>query len=1024
MGERVRAALNRHCLCVLLLCTAGLGEAAGTTDAAKGNAVPHWKLRSWSARDGAPGSIQAIAQTRDGYLWIGATTGLYRFDGVTFQRMPKSTGKRAQSEAVSALLATSSGGLLVGHVWGGLSVVKGERHAAIAAEIMGSTIRGLLSGTDGAVWTIAEAPDGAIVTRFSKGKWRPFLKGQYSPAERIGSAALGGDGTLWVTIHDQVFQLDQTADRLRRAGTRFPAAGQLTKARDGAVWLLTAEGMYRLSPAIGDRAASLGPNVLAMGPGSGERQAAFGSGGELWTISRTSGVVRYAERDGSPARVVDRLLADRAGQITPNAALVDREGSLWVGSESGLEQVMPASFGTALPGARASGTRWAETMVMRDGAGEVYLRQGRGLFQVRPGDEPRQLSQSMLPDDVPCPSSTSGVWMQDNKQALARVGSTLPPRRISLAGARGTGFVGGCVEDGAGRLWIVRAGTRTFGYLTPQGQGGVTLGDEARYVPNSVIADRQGRVLAYIGRGSLWRTDGRRVEALWPRQRVGIEFVEFLYQGPRYLFLGGPTGFARYDGRSFQVLSSTRFPFLANLSGAVQTRRGETWLQNSQGVLRVSTADLDRAFVDPKAALPGRMFDADDGLPGTSPYFSLSTVTEDKAGRIWVATNNGIAWADPAALPKNLLPPPIVISGLRAEGRLFHPQGLVALPQGSSRLEIDYTGLSLAQPGRMRFRYRLSGVDAGWIDAGAQRQASYTNLAPGTYRFQVIGANNDGVWNRTGASVNFTITPTFVQSRWFLLLCAVVAGVVLWVLYSLRLRQVTARIRSRQSERLAERERIARDLHDTLLQGFQGLILRFQSVANTIPADLRARTMMEAALDSADDVLAEGRGSVLQLRSADREDLPDALADTAARLRVYHAVAFEMVIEGSRRDLQPLVREELRRIGDEALINAFTHSRATIIELVVSYHRSALLVGIRDDGIGIDPTIFREGGRQGHFGLVGMRERAAQISAELKIASRPEIGTEILARVPADVAYVQDRRGTRWRKILRFLSMS
>lgn len=229
------------------------------------------------------------------------------------------------------------------------------------------------------------------------------------------------------------------------------------------------------------------------------------------------------------------------------------------------------------------------------------------------------------------------------------------------------------------------------------------------------------------------------------------------------------------------------------------------------------------------------MFDGDDGLPGIGPYFSLSTITEDKAGRIWVATNNGIAWADPAALPTNILPPPVAISAVRVGDRRFPAENGLTLPKGVSRLEIDYAGLSLTSPKRVRFRYRLSGVDTDWIDAGTRRQAFYTNLAPGEYRFQVIAANNDGVWNRTGATLTFSIPPTFFQSRLFFALCVLTVLALLWGLYALRIRQVATQVRRQANARATERERIARELHDTFLQSVQGLLLLFQSVANLIP---------------------------------------------------------------------------------------------------------------------------------------------------------------------------------------------
>ncbi|MES3106880.1 sensor histidine kinase [Sphingomonas aurantiaca] len=1022
MGRLMIAISVRHLgRFILLVVCGGLSAAAIAQDASSLRQI------SWTAREGAPGAVQAIAQTPDGYLWIGSATGLYRFNGITFQRMPRSVGARRQSEAIGALAVTPSGAILVGHDWGGLSIMRSDRHTAVASDAMGSTVRRILQDRDGAIWTIAEGPNAPIISRFRAGRWRTFARNQVLSAERFSSAMLDGSGVLWITLGTRPFYLDERSDRLRSVQNPETAGGHLAHGPSGKIWLVSPKGINSILSPVAGADGRIGPVAMATAATPGERNVTWDGNGSLWGISRANGVGRYvvfaASGGDDPAMASsDGFLKERSGQLMPSTAMFDREGNLWVGSESGLEQFAPASFGTFGKGGLPATTRWAGTMVIQDGLQDVYLRMGSGLFRVHGRAGPVRMPHTVEADDVPCSSGGGGVWIRRADRELVRVGNPAV-RHIPITGSRGRGLVGGCAEDASGRLWVLQAGRNDFGYLTERGQGAVRLGSEAGRIPNEIIAAGGGGILAYVGRGSLWRTEGTVVERLWERRDVAIEFVEFMYQGPRYLLMGGPAGLARYDGKGIRVLSSARFPFLSHLSGGVQTRRGETWLQNASGVLRMSTADLDRAFEDRTADLPVRKFDADDGLPGVGPYFSLSTLAEDLAGRVWVATNNGFAWADPARLPHNAVPPPVVITGVRVGSRRLAAFDGLVLPAGVSRIEIDYDGLSLTTPKRVRFRYMLVGVDSNWIDGGGQRQASYTNLSPGRYRFRVVAANNDGVWNRSGATLSFVIPPTFMQSNWFLALCCLGAACLLWALYSVRMRQVTARMRRRQSARLAERERIARDLHDTLLQGFQGLVLKFQSVANAIPQNEPAKKLIDQALDSADEVLSDGRESVLQLRSSGSDDLPAMLAETAARLKLAEPTEFEMVIEGSRRELDPVVREELRRIGDEALINAFRHSKASLIEVVVSYHRSALLMGIRDDGDGIDPEIIRDGGRQGHFGLVGMRERAAQIDGELTIASRIDIGTEVLVRIPGRVAYVVRGRGD-WRlAVRRFLGM-
>jgi len=313
----------------------------------------------------------------------------------------------------------------------------------------------------------------------------------------------------------------------------------------------------------------------------------------------------------------------------------------------------------------------------------------------------------------------------------------------------------------------------------------------------------------------------------------------------------------------------------------------------------------------------------------------------------------------------------------------------------------------------VRFRYKLEGDDPGWVDPGGRRQAFYTNLAPGEYRFRVIAANNDGVWNSTGATLAFSIPPTFLQTNWFMLLCVLAGAAALWLLYSLRLRQMTARLRGRLEERLAERERIARELHDTLLQGFQGLMLRFQAVAERIPPDHPARRFMEEALNRGDDVLIEGRDRVRNLRVGRDGDLTQAFARVAAEAARDPTVQFRIVEEGTPVDLHPVVHDEVVKIVTEAILNAFTHSKAKSIDVGIVYQARRFSLKVRDDGVGIDADLLNSG-REGHFGFTGMRERTQKISGELTVLSRPGAGTEIDLTIPASVAFRKERKRFSW----------
>jgi signal transduction histidine kinase len=409
-----------------------------------------------------------------------------------------------------------------------------------------------------------------------------------------------------------------------------------------------------------------------------------------------------------------------------------------------------------------------------------------------------------------------------------------------------------------------------------------------------------------------------------------------------------------------------------------------------------------------------RVFDRDDGMPGVAQQDSSSqTAMEASDGRLWFVTRLGVAWIDPKRLSFNSLPPPVIIKSLVSGDRIYEAATPIQLPKGTSNLQIEYTAPSLSVPSRVRFRYQLEGVDDGWVDAGTRREAFYTGLKPGSYRFRLIAANDDGVWNRQGATLEFKIPPTFFQSWPFYLLCAALAMALAWLGYSLRLRAVANRIRARMNERLDERERIARELHDTLLQSVQGLIMRFSNIAQDIATIPPAHREMLDALDSADAVAVEGRDRVHELRRwSGARSLSDLITRTAERLLLPDKIEMRIGVEGRQREIYPAIADELLRITDEALFNVSRHARARKVTITIIFGTKALTIRIIDDGIGIAPMIVAKGGVTGHFGLVGMRERAAKIGGQLAITPGPARGTQVEVTVGADIAYADRSRPT------------
>ena len=382
---------------------------------------------------------------------------------------------------------------------------------------------------------------------------------------------------------------------------------------------------------------------------------------------------------------------------------------------------------------------------------------------------------------------------------------------------------------------------------------------------------------------------------------------------------------------------------------------------------------------------------------------------------MWFATIKGIAWLDPTTFENNRhrLPPTVVVSAIASNGKRYAAADGLTLPAHTDNLKVDYTALALPIPERARFRYKLERVDKDWQDAGTRRAAFFSNLGPGNYKFRVIASNNDGVWNDAGASLDFSIAPAPYQTAWFRLLCVAAFLGLIAALYQLRLQQLHRQFSIGLEARVSERTRIARELHDTLLQSFHGLILSFQAVSNLLPMrPEEAKRRLDDAIDQAAQAITEGRDAVQGLRSSTIEtyDLTTALNTLAEELAAnktdQNSPVFDVHAEGAPRDLHPILRDEVYRIAGEALRNAFRHAQARRIEMEIHYGGRHLRLRIRDNGKGMDSQVVTDKGRRGHWGLHGMWERAKVIGGNLEIWSKVQSGTEIELTIPASTAYV------------------
>jgi signal transduction histidine kinase len=454
----------------------------------------------------------------------------------------------------------------------------------------------------------------------------------------------------------------------------------------------------------------------------------------------------------------------------------------------------------------------------------------------------------------------------------------------------------------------------------------------------------------------------------------------------------------------------------------VETANGDLWLNGLGGIFHLRRSEISQAPRDPAYQVKGEHFGIREGLPGFPAQLRpLNTAIEGTDGRIWFATNRGVVWLDPARPENSVPPPPITIQSISADDKNYQLGSALKFPAHTSSVQISYAAISLSDPTPVHFRYKLQESDKDWHEVGSASPVSYRNLGPGSYHFSAMATDTNGVWSDKVATAEFAILPAFYQTRWFLVLCVAAALGALYLVYLLRLKQVAHQLHLRIDERVDERTRIARELHDTLLQSFQGLLLILQSGINLLPdRPDAARERLQGAIDQAEQAITEGRDAVQGLRSSTMlsGDFAVALNTLGAELANVggnqNPPAFHVEAQGTPRKLKPILRDEIYRIAGEALRNSFHHANAHSVEVAIRYDEKQLTVRVRDDGKGISPETLEAKGRAGHYGLQGMRERASKIGAQLYLRSRLEAGTEMELKIPATTAYQSRRAWGNW----------
>ncbi len=970
---------------------------------------------SWMLKDGAPAEIWSIAQTTDGWLWLGTPTGLYRFDGVHFERHDLLPAGSAASRSARHLLATRAGELWVAYSSGGGHVLAADGSVRVLSD--GNSlpaalqIDALRDDCLGRVW----ATTARGLFYFENGRWSRADAQPGWPADATEEATCDRDGALWVPAGDGMHVQRKGAQSFEHAQLPAPKECEFVATPRGALWVADHDGF---KPFAGD------PDAQAV-PEGPVREASrsypwiFTRDGSYWSVyCPGSGVCRNTAPKiaRKPFGWKDPMDTYRAADgLSSNSVMTlleDREGNIWVGTKLGLDRFshnnvtvvrfpQPAIYFAMVPD--ENGVIWSGTSSRKE-ADDLWWRL-----------DPKPTALEGFKGDVTAVyrdadnsillGGRDGLWRFANGRFTPL---TIPPREKGKA-------IQSIVRDAEGYLWIAFRSSPPYRIEGDTWLPSGNLLDLPDLPLTLMTKDSAGRLWFGFGANHLAIFDGTHVRQFTEADGLRTGTVTALLPGDVTL-VGGELGLAAFDGERFRPLQATRSDVFSGITGLLRARDGSLWINGGAGAVHITSDNLTQALSAATFRTPYEVLDTEDGMPGSAQQTRpLPSLVEGSDGKLWFAASDGLAYVDPTRIQRNAAPPPVVIRALTV-GETSYPAGKrMDLPPRTHSLRVDYSALTFAHPERTTFRYRLEGLDEDWQDAGTRRQAYYTNLGPGQYLFRVIASNEDGIWNDKGDALSFTIAPAWYETKIFFAAVFVALLGLVWALHRRRVRTVARALDMRFDERLAERTRIARELHDTLMQGVQGLQLSVHVAAQSITTDNESRRMLERTLSTADRIIIEGRNRVSSLRAERLTDaeLIGSIETVVCDLALDDCVRSRVQRRGITTTLLPPVADEIFYIAREALTNAFRHSGASEIEVTLDYGRRYFTLSCRDNGRGFNPGVDE---KPGHWGLRGMAERAGKLGARFDVMSGNAKGTEVRIVLRANRVYV--RRPGVWRRAL------
>ncbi|HTU51125.1 MAG TPA: two-component regulator propeller domain-containing protein [Acidobacteriaceae bacterium] len=995
--------------------------------------LSQYGLQTWQTDSGLPqNSVRAILQTRDGFLWFATREGLARFDGIDFTVYNRRNTPQLLSNDVRGLLQDRDGNLWISTADGLTRLRDGIFSAFTTAQgLPDNSIWSVFQDRRGEVWAIT--PGG--LAQYRHGHFVPYTTQQGLSSNTISAVADGPNNTLWVATDSGLDQIE--GGRVKKPFAASPIGSETIRAiatdPAGALWVGTQSGVQQFSNGT-IRAYSVANGL----PDSEVDVLLADKSGRVWVgtpaglaMIQDGKLTAYTTANGLPGNQIQALYQDREGALwvgtnhgiariyngtinifqakqglSENLILAmdeDREGSLWVGTESaGVSLLKDQKFMTLTESDGLSdnlvssvlqgpdGDMWIGTdggglnrydgshvsvftekegltsgtilSLAADAKGNLWVGTPDGLNHLDHGRFTASAATDLLPDEFVrslLTASDGSLWV-GTRHGLAQINGS-HASTYTQADGLANDFVGALTQDDDGSLWIG----------TLHGLSHFAHGKFINYTKSDGLSSDVITALMLDSQHHLWiGTNGE-----------GLDFLT--------------TDDPQHRIHSFSA--SLGLPDV--IDSILEDRSGALWISSNTGIFRVRIADLMDVAAGRSHSLAITSYGTADGMKiRECSGIGHPSSWKAKDGTLWFSTLKGVAWIDPANLQRNIVAPLVAIEQVSVDEKNLPLKEKAKIDPGHSRFAFHYAGLSYVAPQKVHYKYRLTGFDRTWINAGTRRVAYYTNIPPGKYRFQVLAANNDGVWSAAPATFSFQLQPYFTQTYWFYLICAVLILFFIWLMYRWRVHQVESRFRAV----LAERTRIAREIHDTLAQGFVGISVQLELAAQMLSTSPQAvREQLNQTRKLVRDSLAEARSSIWNLRSNEpgRVDFASRFSNAIRARTAGKPIETNIQFTGTYRSLPANVESELLKIALEAVANVLQHADATRVDINVQYELKRLTMQIEDNGVGISSDA-AEATPAGHFGVIGMRERTHAIGGTFTMNSVPGAGTKVSVELP------------------------